>query len=496
MPVKKRVLILSASIGSGHKIAARALEDEFNKHPDVARVVNQDALELISETYRKISSEAYVVAVKHTPWVVGWTYDMNDEPFKNEAPLRKLYDMLSGQPVVKFIKEYQPHITVCTHFTPAGIVAQLLATNQIDTSLSVVTTDYDFQGMWLSRTFNRYFVAREEAKARLMDFDVPGERITVAGIPVNPLFGQPVDRTAVLERYELDPDLPLIVVSAGAVGGGPAREIANQLLRLRHEVQTVMICGSNEQLRRDVEALVLPQANRFRIIGYTSDMPDLVRSAMLFVGKPGGLTASECMAAGTPMIVIAPIPGQEERNSDYLLEEGAAVRCNDIETIDYKIDMLLDNPTLLARLRANAARLGHADAAKVIVDTVLADEDDPFHFNWRAQRQKTRSELPPTLEAMRAQLFERSTDYMLALYDDTNGLFLGTITPSEYRVLRKHLRRDELVVTTVVTTDDIERLRSAGLGHELLNRIERRIQFRGPITLRRVRIPIPEDDEL
>ncbi|KAB8143404.1 glycosyltransferase [Chloroflexia bacterium SDU3-3] len=489
-----RVLILSAAVGAGHKTAARALEKAFRKYPHV-QVANQDILDMTNDAYSRISSEVYLEAVKRVPWLVGVAYQYNDEPFKNEEPLRRMWDILNTQPVVKFLKDFQPHICVCTHYTPAGIVAQMMAQGQLDTSLSVVITDFDFQGMWLSKTFNRYFVAREEAKARLVDFDVEPEHITVSGIPVDSSFGEPVDAEAVARRYELDPALPTLLISAGAVGGGPALEIVTELMKLRHEAQTVVVCGSNAQLRRDVETLVLPQARKFRALGFTSDMPDLIRAATLFIGKPGGLTASECIAAGTPMIIVEPIPGQEERNADYLLEEGAALRCNDLEIIDYKIDQLLDSPERLAQLRANARRIGRPDAADVIAATALADENAPVKFDWRSQRKRLLAEplaAEPLAKVERA-LFGPDENETLAFYEDGTGVFLGTLDPAQFRSLRRRLfRSGEEVATTTVTQDDLDRIRALGMGSELVDRISKRVRFRGPITLRRVRISLPE----
>ena len=261
-------------------------------------------------------------------------------------------------------------------------------------------------------------------------------------------------------------------------------------MKLRNEVQTVVVCGSNAELRREIEMLTLPMASKFRVLGFTTDMPDLVRAATLFVGKPGGLTASECMAAGTPMVIMLPIPGQEERNSDYLLEEGAAVRCNDIETVDYKIDQLLENPARLAQLRANARRIGRPDAATVIAATTLADENAPVKYNWRAQKRLlTRDADKEPLAIMERMLFGTTAESSLALYEDETGVHLGTLTAAQYRALRKQIRNlDDDVATTVLAREDVERLRTLGLGNELLDRLARRIHFHGPITLRRVRV--------
>jgi processive 1,2-diacylglycerol beta-glucosyltransferase len=157
---------------------------------------------------------------------------------------------------------------------------------------------------------------------------------------------------------------------------------------MRNAHQAVVVCGRNEGLKEAVETLVADRAagDRYRVLGFTTDLPSLMQVATLFVGKPGGLTSAECMAVGLPMVLIEPIPGQEERNSDYLLEAGAAVRCNYETTVGYKIDLLLGEPARVASMAANARRLGRTDAAQVIARTVLADEPAPLWISRAAQR--------------------------------------------------------------------------------------------------------------
>jgi processive 1,2-diacylglycerol beta-glucosyltransferase len=482
---EQRVLILSASVGTGHNVAASVLEDAFRAHPDVV-VQSQDVLAMTNEAYAKLYSDTYQMVAKRMPWLLGWVYDINDAPFTNEQPLRKLWDMLNAQPVVRFIKEYQPDLCICTHFTPAGIVAQMMATDQLDTSLSVVTTDYDFQGMWLSQTFNRYFVAREESKARLIDLGVEAERVTVSGIPVRPVFGQPVNRAAVLDSYELRHDQPVIVVSAGAVGAGPALDIVMQIMKMRQPVQCVVVCGTNERLLREVEAATLPRAAMFRVLGYTDDMPNLVRVATLFVGKPGGLTTSECMATGTPMAIVMPIPGQEERNADYLLEEGAAVRCNDLATIAFKLDRLLADQERLERMRANARRIGRPDAAQIIAATALSDWREPVSFNWREHR----AVAGPKGPAQILQRPQRGGPSVVALYDDQRGVYLGALSDDQFRALRRSWREpDARAGTATLEQAQVALLRQLGADAELCAALETRIARYGPLRVRRAKLP-------
>lgn len=484
----KRVLILSASVGSGHKSAAGAIEAIFRQQPGV-EVRNEDALKRTSRLYQVTSADFYFTMVKESPWLVGWWYDQNDEPFRNENLSIQLWNQLNAQPLVRFIRDYDPDITVCTHFMPAGMVAQLLSEGKLNTTLSIVTTDYDFQGMWLSRIFNRYFVAIDETKAHLTELGVDPQRIIVSGIPVNPIFGMPVDRAVVLERYGLRADLPILLVSAGALGGGPAREIVSQILRMRTPVQTIVVCGRNQLLRHAVTARVMGNEERFRILGFTNDMPDLMRVADLFIGKPGGLTSAECMAAGLPMAVIEPIPGQEERNADHLLEEGVAIRCRSLMVLAHKIDRIFEEPGRLDQMRANTRRLACPGAARMVVDTLLQDESSPHHFSWAERRQI----IAAASGEPEASADPALADSGVALYHDDTGIYIGTISPIQLQFLLSLLEEEsETDDNYYIDTATIDWLADKGADADLLATLSKALEGREGTELRWVNLAAAE----
>jgi processive 1,2-diacylglycerol beta-glucosyltransferase len=228
--------------------------------------------------------------------------------------------------------------------------------------------------MWLSRRFHRYFVAIDETKAHLEALGLPGERITVSGIPIDPIFAAPIDREATRVKYGLDPHKDTLLLSAGALGVGPTEVVVSRLKELQHDAQTVVICGRSQELRERITALVGEANPRFKILGYSDRMDELMKISDLFVGKPGGLTTSEALACGLPMAIVSPIPGQEERNSDHLLEDGAAIKCNELTTIPFKLDQLLRDRDRLTAMRAAAQRLGRPDAARTVVETLLEDD--------------------------------------------------------------------------------------------------------------------------
>jgi processive 1,2-diacylglycerol beta-glucosyltransferase len=375
--MKKRVLIISASAGTGHVRAAQALEKEFARDPRVGRVIHEDALKFTNKLFRDFYSTLYMKLVRSAPDVLGWVYKASDEPWKGEA-VRSQLDRLNTLKLVKFIKEFDPHITVCTHFLPAGIISHLQENGRLDTHHSIVVTDFDCHAMWLSRMFQRYFVALDETKAHLEALGLPAERVTVSGIPIDPVFSEPVDRVATRAAYGLHPEKTTLLLSAGALGVGPTELIVERLKQLRHDAQTIVICGKSEEVKARVTSAVGGERGRFCILGYSDRMHELMRISDLFIGKPGGMTTSEALACGLPMAVFSPIPGQEERNADHLLEEGAGIRCNELTTLPFKLDQLLGNPERLAAMRRAATAMGRPDAARTIVQTLLADQLPPL----------------------------------------------------------------------------------------------------------------------
>lgn len=378
--MKKRVLILSASAGTGHVRAADALAKSFAGQKWVEAVEHLDALDYTNKLFHNFYSKFYLRLVKSAPEVLGWAYKASDEPWKTDA-MRLRLDRLQSQKLVKFIRRFRPDIVICTHFMPTGIIAHLIENGIIQTHLSVVVTDMDMHAMWLSQTFHRYFVAMEETKAHLLALGLPEDRITVSGIPVDPVFAEPADRHALRREFGLDPDRFTLLFSAGAYGVCPAEFVVTRLQQMRHPIQTLVICGKNAELQERVQYLVGEENPNFKVLGYTRRMHDLMKASDLYLGKPGGLTTAEALACGLPMAILTPIPGQEERNSDHLLEEGVAIKCNEMTTIAFKIDALLDDPQRLASMRERALKMGRPHAAETIVRTLFEDDLPPLQID-------------------------------------------------------------------------------------------------------------------
>ncbi len=445
-------MILGTGVGSGHNMAAQVLEDSFRRQPSVGTTRRADVLDSTNKLYRKLYDDAYFKLVADVPSLVEWGYDSNDVPFDLARTLR-FWDRINTTATVKAIKAAKPDIVVCTHFLPARLVSLMLTRGSLSATLSVVTTDYDFQGLWLTSPFTQFFVAREETKAHMSAIGVPADRIAVSGIPVRPVLGEPVDATTVRARFALRGDLPVVLISAGAAGGSYTKTIVQQALALHAPFQAVIVCGRNDELKREIQQLVGDRRDQFKVLGYTTELADLMRIATLFVGKPGGLSSSECMAAGLPMVLINPIPGQEERNSDFLLEEGAAVRCNYTTTVGYKIQTLLKDPARIEAMSAAARRLGFPDAGARIAGTVAGDRVPPLWISSNAQR----SMLAAAEQGIAATELPSGTR-IRTLIDSDTGFSLGVITETQADLLRERnvaapLSRRALVVSSLQLSD-------------------------------------------
>lgn len=375
MNTKPRVLVLSASSGAGHVRAAQALEKAFLARGD-CQVEHIDVIRHVSKLFRQIYEKTYISMVRRAPEMMGLLYDKTDRPWRN---LRKrlALDRMNAQRMIRMLKRAQPDLCVATHFLPGEILAWLIAKEKLQARNAIVVTDYDVHAMWLCRTVDRYYVALEESAEYLAQIGVPREKLRVTGIPVDPVFSQRVEKEAARRKLKLDGSEPVVLIAAGGYGIGPVERLVEDLLRLNKPWQIVAIAGKAEETRRRLEAIARKAGNlpsgaaRLDAVGFTTEMDQYMAAADLLVGKAGGLTTSEALARGLPLALIEPIPGQEERNADHLLEAGAAIRCNNLPAAAWKIAKLLEDSECMERMKNAAKKMGRPNAAAEIAEDAL-----------------------------------------------------------------------------------------------------------------------------
>lgn len=364
---------MSASVGSGHIRSAKALADEFRRRPETEEVLYDDALEHTNTLYKQFYSDLYKTLSESAPKFLGWWYESMNDPWKTDQ-VRLLLDLPNTLPLVKYIRDVKPDAIVCTHFMPAGVVSHLLEKKRLKTKLYNVVTDYHFHAEWITRAFNHYFVAQEEDREHMGGLGLPKTRVSVTGIPIDAAFSKPVDRKEVCKEYGLNPTKPIVLVSAGTLGLSPTASVLKRLLDMDQDFQIIAVCGRNQKTLKEAEHLARGGKKKLIVLGYVDTMPRLMKTANILLSKPGGLTTAEALACGLPMMILDPVGGQEVRNADMLLENGAAVKCSELTVLQYKLGRLLDDPKHFANMAKKAAELGHPDAAARVVDVVLNDE--------------------------------------------------------------------------------------------------------------------------
>jgi processive 1,2-diacylglycerol beta-glucosyltransferase len=372
-----KVLILSASAGAGHVRAAQALERAFQATGIVREIRHVDALEFTNKVFRTIYSKTYIEMVDRAPEVLGWLYDVLDSPWEKERR-RLAWDKLNTRPFVKLLERERPDLIVCTHFLPAEMVSWMKAKHRLACPQTIVVTDFDVHAMWLCHHYEHYFVALDETREHLVRLGIPAAKVTTTGIPIDPVFAETKDKVAMRKKLGLAADRTTVLLSAGGFGVGPVEHIVTTLLDLEHPAQVVAICGKNADLKTRMDRLAAKSTGRRGTlvpVGYTTAMDEYMSAADVLVGKPGGLTTSEALAKGLLLLIVNPIPGQEERNSDHLLEEGAAIRCNNLPVLSFKLDRLLDDAPRLARMKESVRRLARPNAARDVVRLSLALAD-------------------------------------------------------------------------------------------------------------------------
>ncbi|HVP77012.1 MAG TPA: glycosyltransferase [Thermodesulfobacteriota bacterium] len=361
------VMVLSAAAATGHLRAADALVSAFEAKGVSARHI--EVLRYTNPIFRKIYSDLYVELMTRGPDLLGWLYKTFDRPWQFQKR-RLALDRLNTGPLVKLIRQENPDLALCTHFLPAEILLYLRKKEILDIPVGVVVTDFDAHAMWILQDVDWYFVACEETRVYLAALGIPIETIFVTGIPIDLKFGVEKSRREARLRLDLDPDGTTLLVSPGGFGVGPIESLVRTIHEVQHPIQTVVICGRNKRLEDHLKNFS-NMRHPMKVIGFTNEMDSWMAASDLLVGKAGGLTSSAALARGLVLVIVNPIPGQEERNSDHFLEEGVGIRCNNLPALAYKIDTLLADRERFLRMQQAVRRMARPNAAPEVVSTVL-----------------------------------------------------------------------------------------------------------------------------
>jgi processive 1,2-diacylglycerol beta-glucosyltransferase len=364
-----RVLIATVTAGAGHVQAACALEEAWDELRPRDTIERLDVLDFTPKLYRRVYIDSYLKLVERAPDLWAHMFKKTDDPeyLRKVKRMRSALSQLTTAKFVARVKRFKSEVVFCAHYMPSEIVGALK--EELGGPLIAnAVTDFEAHALWMQPGVDVYFVAASETKARLVARGLPAESVIVTGIPISARFTAPMDTPAIRKRLGVRDDLPVLLVLGGGFGMGPVARILEELNKVPIAMQVLVVCGRNEELRRELAAM--DSRHPTRVFGFVDNMQELMAVSHLVITKPGGLTTSEALALGKPIFILDPIPGQEAANSDFLLENGAAAKANRAEDLPFRIEKIFASQKL-DELAANARRLGRPNAARDICREVL-----------------------------------------------------------------------------------------------------------------------------
>ncbi len=370
----KKVLIIYATAGIGHAKAAFAIKKAFDEMGlEGVETTLIDSLDYMTGFFRKTYLASYLHAIQHASKAWGFSYCATNNryiyPFI--SIVRRYFNWLHSRRFVKFLLGYRPDVVISTHFLANEVISRLKGKGLLATKLITVITDYRFHTFWGARHVDFYVTGSREAQDDLGRIGVRGERVKVLGIPVEPVFTKHLDRSAISNACGLEKGRLTVLIVGGGFGIGPIEEIVKSLDAMGHNVQAIVICGYNEPLRKKIELLKGHIAMPLVVYGFVNTMHELMEVSDCLVSKSGGLTATEALVKGLPMVIISPIPGQESRNSDVLVSRGAAIRIEGPSEIEGAIRRFVLNPRELDKMKASIRTIARPRAAFDIAKLAL-----------------------------------------------------------------------------------------------------------------------------
>ncbi len=365
-----RLLITTVTAGAGHLQAAAALKEAWALSSPGDQLTQVDVLDHVPKLYRKVYVEGYVKLIEKAPELWGFIFKKTDN-HRLLARMSKWRGELArhtNRSFARLLREHQPDVVLSTHFLPVEILAGVQRRHpEFKPFHACVVTDFEAHALWLEHQVDLYCVAAEETRTSLIARGMKADRVVTTGIPIAQRFSQAIDAAAVRRRYGWRDDQPILLVLGGGFGMGPVAEVLAALDQVAARFQTVVVAGRNVELRQTLAGQ--ERQHPTDVLGFVTNMQELMSVASLIISKPGGLTTSEALALGKPLFILNPIPGQEAANSDYLLERGAAVKVNRVEDVAARVAELLSGKRLTELARA-AAKLGRPSAALDICRTV------------------------------------------------------------------------------------------------------------------------------
>jgi len=367
---EKRILLMHISKVSGHKSASLAVEKAIKQQEANAVVSNLNALDYTNPITASIVNYIYMHTIQRMPFI--WRYLYDNQKFIKSTEKTKAVIHRSNAPKLKMILDkFNPGVIACSQAYPCGIIADLKKFYNLNIPLVAILTDYVPHSYWIYDTVNYYIVPSEDIKKRLVEKGVAPERIKPLGIPIDPKFNLTLNKEEIKLKLGLKTGVPVILIMGGSHGLGPLKQVIDQLDTSDFDFQEIVVTGINKKLYKYLSQRLDRFKKNIKLYEYADNVNELMHASDIIITKPGGVTVSEALTMGLPMLILKPIPGQEDNNAIYLTKHGAAIKVNKPKKVKETIEDLFSNSQKLKELSLAALNMSKPQASTDIADFLL-----------------------------------------------------------------------------------------------------------------------------
>lgn len=372
----KKVLIFYGSYGGGHLSAAKSIRGYLEKNYPDLEIQMVDCIEYINKYINKVTTGAYKELAKKAPWA--WKQLYKDSKDGALAKISTTSNKVMALKLNLYIQEFAPDLIISTHPFSTQMCGYLKKKEKINCKLATILTDFEIHEQWLefAEYQDFFFVSNEQMKLDMINKNIEENKIFVTGIPVSDRFLKEYNREEVCKMFDLNPNNDVVLFFAGGefgLGRNTTVIMLKALIRLFSKLQVVAISGRNQKMNEKFHKLVeaTESQNRIKIVEFTDKVPELMSISKFVITKPGGLTITEALTSHLPILIINPIPGQEEENANFIEKNGAGIWIKKNDNIARHLKSLYRNPELLINMKKSSEDLAKPNSTENICKTLL-----------------------------------------------------------------------------------------------------------------------------
>lgn len=364
----KKILIIYASAGVGHKKAAFSLKSALEGINFQGEVKIIDVLDYTTPFFKYTYPKTYLLAIQHLKNVWGFFYYLLDNALFYKICVswaRRMVNFMNSKVLRKFVLEEKPDLVLSTHFFAPEVIGNMKEKGLTNAKTVSVITDFKPHTFWINGGIDFYAVADGYTKDDLLKRGVGFEKIKVFGIPIDKIFSIEQNRNNLCVKLGVE-NCFTVLIGSGGWGVGPIEELVAALGDMKERIQILVVCGENKKLFEDITQTASGLKNPIKVYKFVNNMDELMSVSDCIVTKSGGLTTSEALAKRLPMIVISPIPGQESRNCDFLIESKAGIRIDDASEVKEKVMEFITSKDAIKLIKNNIEKIRKPNASEDI----------------------------------------------------------------------------------------------------------------------------------